>query len=410
MPETVAVELLPNRIEVEPGSKPVDASVGLRNLSGVVSQYTIEIADLESDWYTVPVPSVGLFPQDHEQVRISFHPPKRPDLRAGAYPFRILVRGRGGVQEQSTEGVLDVRGFAVYRLDLTPRRLVDHDEGDFKLVVTNSGTADVTLELEARDDEDQTTLIFPKGDVWKVEAGSKATIPFTVRPRVRPWIGPDRSYTVQLTARPQEARGLPQTISAQYTHRPYLASWDPVMSFLRIAGIIAVVLIILWFLFVSPFGGEFTRRLRVFVSPACTAFIGNVPVIGRVVCSSVVGATMRAGNPTPPGTSTAASGTTGAPGAAAPSVAGQPSSGPVGGGAASSGGPCEFALGFRAFADAFPGIVGRCTAAEAHDGFGNGYQNTTNGVLVWQKGTNQIFFMAENRTYTFVNGAAQVVS
>ena len=168
MPETVAVELTPNRIEVEPGAKPVEAAIGLRNLSGIVSQYTIEIADLEADWYSIPVPSVGLFPQDKEQVRISFHPPKRPDLRAGVYPFRILVRGRGGVQEQSTDGVLDVRGFSVYRLDLAPRRLIDHDEGEFKLVVTNSGTADVTLEIDARDDEDQCTIKFPKGDVVKV--------------------------------------------------------------------------------------------------------------------------------------------------------------------------------------------------------------------------------------------------
>jgi uncharacterized membrane protein len=191
VPDTVSVELSPNRIEVEPGSKPVDASVGLRNLTGVVSQYTIEIADIEQDWFTIPVPSVGLFPQDREQVRISFHPPKRGDLRAGEYPFRILVRGRSGVQEQSAEGVLDVRGFAVYRLDLMPRRMTDHDLGEFKLVISNTGTADIRVAIEARDEEDACIIKFPQGDEVAVEAGSRVTVPFLVQPRRRPWAGPD---------------------------------------------------------------------------------------------------------------------------------------------------------------------------------------------------------------------------
>lgn len=400
MPETVSVELSPNRIEVEPGAKPVEATVGLRNLSGVVSQYTIEIADLEPDWYSVPVPSIGLFPQDKEQVRITFHPPKRSDLRAGAYPFRILVRGRGGVQEHSSDGVLDVRGFAVYRLDLMPRRMVDHDEGDFKLVISNTGTADVTLELEARDDQDLCNISFPKGDVIKIEAGTKASVPFVIRPRVRPWVGADQNYTIQLTARPQEARGLPQNITAQYTHRPYLASWDPVWAFIRIAGIVLAVLLVLWFLFASPFGGEFTRRLRVFISPACTAFVGNVPIVGRIICSSVVGASMatRPGQPGQPGSSAAAGGAVRA------------GTGATGAGSTIPVQPCEFALGFSQFAESFPSVIGQCAAPESYDAFGNGFQHTTNGVLLWQKGNNQVYFLADNRTYSFSNGSAQVVS
>jgi hypothetical protein len=391
VPETVAVELTPARIEVEPGARPVEASIGLKNLGGVVSQYTVEVADLEPDWFTVPVPSVGLFPQDREQVRITFHPPKRPNLRSGEYPFRILIRGRGGVQEQSAEGVLDVRGFAVYRLDLQPRRLTDHSEGEFKLVVSNTGTADIKLELEARDEEDTCAITFPKGDLIQVDAGSRVTVPFVVRPRQRAWVGPDKTHTVSLTARPQEARGLPQNISAQYTHRPYLGSWEPVWNVARVAGIGVAILAVILLLFFSPIGGALMQRGRIVLGPACVQTVGNIPLFGRAICSAITLSMPL--NISGPGGARTAQGATAAVAAPAPTTA-----------------PCDYTFGFKDFSDTFPLLVGGCSSVVQYDVFGNNYQSTSGGMLIWQKATNRIFFMSGSRTYEYSNGTVQVVN
>src|ERR1700680_1742773 len=81
----LTVELNPPRVEMEPGGAPVEVVATLQNLSNVVEQYAIEVSGLEAEWYTAPVTSVSLFPQDRDQVRITLHPPRRPGLRAGSY-------------------------------------------------------------------------------------------------------------------------------------------------------------------------------------------------------------------------------------------------------------------------------------------------------------------------------------
>ena len=136
MVDELHVEMTPSRIEIEPGATPVEAVVAIQNLGPVVEQYTVEVSGLDSDWYTAPVASIGLFPQDKEQVRVRFHPPRRQGLRAGAYPFQIIVRGRSGARELALDAVLDVRGFAVFRVEhgppaphgARPRRLPPHPQ------------------------------------------------------------------------------------------------------------------------------------------------------------------------------------------------------------------------------------------------------------------------------------------
>src|SRR5579859_6774999 len=107
-PSMITVELSPAHVEMEPGGTPVEVVATLQNLSNVVEQYSIEVTGLEPDWFTAPVASVSLFPQDKDQVRISLHPPKRPGLRAGSYPFRVVARARGNATQTSAAGVLDV--------------------------------------------------------------------------------------------------------------------------------------------------------------------------------------------------------------------------------------------------------------------------------------------------------------
>src|SRR6266705_2501179 len=98
--QRLQVELGPSRVEVEPGATPAEATVTLQNLGNVVG--------LDPEWFTAPVASVALFPQDRDQLHLTFHPPRRPGVKAGTYPFKVVVRARSGAPEESVEGILDV--------------------------------------------------------------------------------------------------------------------------------------------------------------------------------------------------------------------------------------------------------------------------------------------------------------
>jgi hypothetical protein len=362
--ERVVVELAPARVEMEPGGSSVEVIATLQNRSDVVEQYAVEVSGLDPDWYTAPVTSVSLFPQDHDQVRIALHPPRRQGVKAGSYKFRVTVRSRGdSAASASTEGVLDLRGFAVFRTDLTPRRQTARGQGTFRFQVTNTGTADVRIGLEGRDDNNQCRFRFPKGEEHNVAAGSRAEIPVVVQPRARPWVGPDQTYDFSIAARPLDARGEPQSVGGQFTHHPMFRS-------LRVGGLlkILVVLLVLLLLFVlafsTGFAEEFGHRTQVAAGQVCGSLY-KVPVLGGA-CPNP--------NALPEATAS-----------------------------------CAFSGGFKEFADVEGGLVGACTSDVKYDGFGNGIQYTTKGVLFWLKASNTSYLFENDSVYAFVQGKARLI-
>ena len=63
---------------------------------------------------------------------------------------------------------------------------------------------------------------------------------------------------------------------------------------------------------------------------------------------------------------------------------------------------CQFVLGFAALHNLIPNVVGQCINNEYHDGVGNGYQNTTGGLMQWRKADNWTAFT--NGARTWING------
>jgi hypothetical protein len=363
-PGLLSVDLSPARVEMEPGGSPVEVVLTLHNLSNVVEQYTVEVSGLEADWFTAPVTSLSLFPQDRDQVRISLHAPKRPGLRAGAYPFQVTARARSGTADQVAHGVLDVRGIAIYRIvDLAPRRLTTRGQGTFRLQVANTGAADVRLGLEGRDTDDACTFAFPKQDAL-VAAGARVEIPVQVKPKKRPWVGPERSYDFTITARPTDARGDSQVASAQLTHKPMfqtLPIW-PILKWLLIALVLSGVVIALYALGLPQ---EFGRRTQVALAQSCGG-LRNVPVVGGL-CP------------------------------ARPSSLPQPNA------------QCAFDFGFKEFADAEPAMVGACTSNVSYDDFGNGVQYAQKGVLFWLKESNTVYLFTGDSVYAYVQGKPRLL-
>jgi hypothetical protein len=360
----VKVELNEPRVDMEPGGTPREIVAKLQNLSNVVEQYTIEVSGIDSDWYTAPVSSVSLFPQDTDEVRISLHPPRRQGLRAGAYPFRVVARARGGTATASAGGTLNVQGVAVYRLvDLTPRRQTARGQGTYQLQIANTGAADVRLALEGADSEGLCTFRFPKQSEPLVGAGSRGEYPVVVRPKKRPWVGPEQSYDFTITARPVDARGEPQSISGQFTHKPMFRSlpiW-PVLKWVLIALAVLAIVVVLFSLGIPQ---EFGRRAEVASAQMC-GNLRSVPVIG--------GACPRPSQLPPPDSN------------------------------------CSFQFGFKEFADAEAAMVGPCTTNVIYDEYGNGLQYTKKGVLFWLKESNTVYLFTGDSVYAFVEGKPRLL-
>jgi hypothetical protein len=361
MAESLVIEMNPPRVEVEPGGPSAETTVTLHNLGNVVEQYTTEIVGLDPEWYSAPQGSIGLFPQDRDQVRVSFHPPKRPGLRAGAYPFRIMVRSKGGSQVEQVDGVLDVRGYAVYRADLTPRRRIKRGPGKFTVHLMNTGTVDVRLSLEARDAEEACTFKFGKDDSPLLPAGSRLELPLTITATDRPMIGAERQYDFIVTARPQDARGEPQTVPGQFVYKPLFATWAPILRLIQLLLLAAILFVAADFLVSTGVAQQLPRRVRVASAQAYRGFC-QLPFVKGFCPASAI--------------------------AAQPEPAED---------------LCFYDFGFKDFFDAEPALVGGCETDVAYDGFGNAIQYTKNGMMFWLKNNNTVYFFTNDSLYAHID-------
>ena len=96
-PDLLDVELDAPFLSVEPGGAPVSLTLRIANRSSIVERFTVHVAGLDSEWFVLSSSVVALFPGDTEQIELRIVPPlRRPDLRAGAYPFQVSVRSAGG--------------------------------------------------------------------------------------------------------------------------------------------------------------------------------------------------------------------------------------------------------------------------------------------------------------------------
>jgi hypothetical protein len=366
------VELNPAYLDAEPGGAAVEAAVTIHHHGSDVRQYTIEVRNVEREWVTIPEPAVGLWPGSDRKVTFTFHPPKRDDVRPGRYPFKVAVRttvkdGSGGAQrvlEEIADGELDVRGYAAFHVDMTPRHQTRKRNGAFKVLLFNDGNDDVQLALEAQDKEDACEFSFPKDDAPNVPRSTRPIeAALLVTPRRRRWVGENERHEFTVTARPVSARGEPQAVGGEYTYRPWVRSWGP---FVRIAGWVLIALVVcLAFLAVRdmPFGFEFGRRLAIFRGMAC-GVIRSVPVVGGMLrCPS---------NIIPRESAT-----------------------------------CDLQFGFRQAAEVDPTLVGKCITGVGYDRFGNGLQYTDRGVLFWQKDSNTVYFFTGDSVFAFLEGRAQ---
>src|ERR1700737_4768924 len=75
--DTLLVEVDRPCLAVEPGGPPTTLMVSVHNRSSIVDRFTVGVAGLDADWFTLPSPGFALFPGDTERVELHIQPPPR---------------------------------------------------------------------------------------------------------------------------------------------------------------------------------------------------------------------------------------------------------------------------------------------------------------------------------------------
>jgi len=247
MSDKIRVSLQPSTIEVEADGAPQEVVLSVQNVADYVDQYSIELGGLDARWYTLPLSSVSLFPQDRDEVRIQIHPRKDGGAKAGEYPFSVRVVSRAAPGESTVvEGKLEIRAFAVFVAEIVPpSKVVCRRKAEFRIRIINRGNVDISLAPSAADREEGCRFAFqpPKPTIPAGTPVSSTEMRLIARPRRSFWIGPTKQYEVTLTLAPEKAKGERKTLSCQVVHRPLLPSWRPVWRWTkRLALVLALII------------------------------------------------------------------------------------------------------------------------------------------------------------------------
>ena len=237
--DRIRVLMLPPEIEVNAGGVPVISAVEVQNIGEIVDKFFVEIEGLEKSWYSQSASSVALMPQATEQVQVSFHPPKTKGVRAGNYPFAVVVSSRS-IQEESTIviGQLEILPSAEFTMKVAPMRVSCRRKAKFRINLINRGVSNAEVFIEATD-YDENLRFRIKNNSPIVDPWQTTEIPIIAKPKRGSIVGERKRHDITISAKTVD--GPPQSVHCEMHHRPFLSSWRPV-KILIILVIVAIVL------------------------------------------------------------------------------------------------------------------------------------------------------------------------
>ena len=140
------------QLKLQMGGIPEIIAIQLQNLGEIVDKFLIEVEGVEAEWYSRSASSLALMPQSTGQVQISFQVPKKKGIKARIYPFAVIIRSQTTPDDVTIiNGNIEVLPFIDYKLKIAPYRVSCHRKGTFRIGLSNTGTTDAHIDLEATD-------------------------------------------------------------------------------------------------------------------------------------------------------------------------------------------------------------------------------------------------------------------
>jgi uncharacterized membrane protein len=150
MPNIIEATATPNSLVTRAGDK-VETNLNLHNLGQTIDQLTVSIEGLDDDWYTLPVSSVALFPNDEDNLKIILGPSKTDKIKAGSYPFSIKVNSQANPEETVTVDMsFEIKTMPELDISISPQSITGR-RGVYRIAVNNPEDSEVKLQLQVSD-------------------------------------------------------------------------------------------------------------------------------------------------------------------------------------------------------------------------------------------------------------------
>ena len=206
----------PVALSLVPGTQ-ASLTVNVRNQSGIVDNYDLEVRGLPEDWWTLTPPTVYLVPYGapggsyEGESTLRLHPPRSPEAEARAWPIEIVARSRArGEDAGAATATLTLEPYREIESELRPEIASGRRGAEFAIAVRNVANAPIDVVVAALDNEDACRFDFDKPQL-SAAPGRRDGTPFRVQPPKQMSFGrtKERRFSVTAQARRQRRRGAP---------------------------------------------------------------------------------------------------------------------------------------------------------------------------------------------------------
>lgn len=201
------VDVFPEAITPAPG-QPVVLTVQVFNSAPVISAHRIRILGVDEKWVTVDHDQLSLFPESTGVVLVTITLPK--GIPSGTR--RITIQVHEQTPPNRTESVnvdLTIPAEQGARISVDPISVTGGSKATVGVLLANDGNTNLTLRLDAVDEEDKLAFVFDPVEV-ELAPGERITASTRIKGK-RPFAGTPkaRTYTVRAhgTDPPLEAFG-----------------------------------------------------------------------------------------------------------------------------------------------------------------------------------------------------------
>lgn len=286
-----SVSLTSSTLDVAPGSS-VTTDLLVRNAGSVVDQFSFQPLGDAADWITVDPPTIRLFPDTDETVRVTIAPPRAATTPPGPATWAV----KSVPQEDPTgaavaEGIVEVGRFVDVRAELQPLAGRGRRSGRFDVAVDNHGNHGVPVRITGSDPE-QALAYESRPDEIDGRPGSATFAKLVVRPASPIWRGQPKSHPFQVVVEPQTRAGTagegspddagapvtPIVLHATFLQEPIIPKWLPKALLALLALLIA--LFVLWKTLLEPQVESAAREVAIEeVAPVSSAVDALEPAV-----------------------------------------------------------------------------------------------------------------------------------
>jgi hypothetical protein len=234
-------------VSIDPGSEAV-VPLQIRNDSGIVEAYQLEVVGVPAQWTVVEPAAVSLYPGNATTARVLFRPPRSAQVPAGELPFGVrVVPTENPHHTVVPEGIVQILPFTDTSAEIIPRNSRGRLAGKHRVAIDNRGNVPLPVMLTGTDPNDALEYSL-RPESANVGPGHADFSNLKVRSRKRLWTGQPITHPFQVAVAP--SGGAPVVLDATYVQEPLIPRWLGRAALVALA--LAVALVALWFALVRP--------------------------------------------------------------------------------------------------------------------------------------------------------------